>query len=255
MGAAPEIAWKTGADGRHHSGLIWAARITLAHFCVSSARSLPNSAGVSASAVPPRSAKRALILGSARAVAISLLSLSTIAAGVCLGAPTPSQSPASKPGTNSLTVGTSGSACERVAAVTASARSFPVLMYSIDPAIPANEIMTCPPRRSANAGPAPRYGLGAAEKRQPQQWLEKSVSRLCPGGGRDRGGDSEGAARSSRPLAKLPPPGLGSRRSEFPLSRVASCPTTVEAARRLPSGRSKVRSKLACEPTAPGDEV
>src|SRR5215510_4515295 len=99
---------------------------------------------------------------------------------------------------------------------------------------------------------APRYGLSAAEKRQPQQWLEKSVSRLCPGGGRDRGGDTEGAARSSRPLAKSPPPGLGSRRSEFPLSRVASCP--VEAARRLPSGR-QVRSKLACEPTAPGDEV
>jgi len=90
----------------------------------------------------------------------------------------------------------------------------------------------------------PRYGLSAAEKRQPQQWLEKSVSRLCPGGGRDRGGDSEGAARSSRPLAKSPPPGLGSRRSEFPLSRVASCPTTVEAARRLPSGRSRCGQSL-----------
>src|SRR5215813_13120387 len=102
---------------------------------------------------------------------------------------------------------------------------------------------------------APRYGLSAAEKRQPQQWLEKSVSRLCPGGGRDRGGDSEGAARSSRPLAKSPPPGLGSRRSEFPLSRVASCPTTVEAARAFAVRPQQVRSKLACEPTAPGDEV
>src|SRR5262249_37539859 len=91
---------------------------------------------------------------------------------------------------------------------------------------------------------APGYGLSAAEKRQPQQWLEKSVSRLCPGGGRDRGGDTEGAARSSRPLAKSPPPGLGSRRSEFPLSRVASCPTTVEAARRLPSGRSRCGQSL-----------
>src|SRR6516162_113143 len=164
-----------------HSGLTWAARITLAHFSVSSARSLPNSAGLSANGVPPRSAKRALILGSARAAAISLLSLSTIAGGVFLGAPTPSQSPASKPGTNSLTVGTSGSAGERAAVVTASARSFPLLTCSIDPAIPANEITTCPPRRSAKAGPAPRYGLSAAGKRQPQQGVEKSVSRLCPG--------------------------------------------------------------------------
>ena len=39
--------------------------------------------------------KARLDLGIARAVAISPLSLSTIAAGVCLGAPTPSQSPAS----------------------------------------------------------------------------------------------------------------------------------------------------------------
>src|SRR5262249_13879215 len=63
VGAAPQIAWKIGADGRHHSGLIWAARITLAHFSVSPASSLPNAAGVSTSALPPRSAKRPLILG------------------------------------------------------------------------------------------------------------------------------------------------------------------------------------------------
>src|SRR6266566_5201096 len=50
-----------------YSGLMLAARITLAHLSVSSARSLPNAAGVSAVAVPPKSAKRALILGSARA--------------------------------------------------------------------------------------------------------------------------------------------------------------------------------------------
>src|SRR5262245_65463129 len=100
-------------------------------------------------------------------------------------------------------------------------------MYSIDEGMVANMTCTCPLRRSVRAGPPPRYGLSAAEKRQPQQWLEKAVSRLCPGGGRDRGGDSEGAARSSRPLAKSPPPG-----SEFPLSRVASCPTTVSVSHR-----------------------
>ena len=47
--------------------------------------------GRAASTVPPRSASRALILGSARTALISLLSLSTISAGVFLGAPTPYQ--------------------------------------------------------------------------------------------------------------------------------------------------------------------
>src|SRR5262249_61706636 len=49
-----------------HSGLILAARITLPHFSVSSAMSLPNSAGDIGIGTPPRSASRALILGSAR---------------------------------------------------------------------------------------------------------------------------------------------------------------------------------------------
>ena len=45
----------------------------------------------------------------------------------------------------------------------------------------SKNIWTWPAMRSFIAGPAPRYGLSAAEKRQPQQWFEKSVSRLCPG--------------------------------------------------------------------------
>ena len=75
------------------SARAWRRRtwITLAHFSVSSAMSLPKSAGEPASTVPPRSASRALILGSARAALISLLSLSTISAGVFLGAPMPNQ--------------------------------------------------------------------------------------------------------------------------------------------------------------------
>jgi len=44
----------------------------------------------------------------------------------------PCQVLASTPGTDSATVGTSGSAPERVAVVTASARTLPVLMVSID---------------------------------------------------------------------------------------------------------------------------
>src|SRR5262245_10792549 len=73
----------------HYSGLILAARITLPHFSVSSAINLPKSAGESASTSPPSSASRALSLGSARPALISLLSFSTISAGVFLGAPTP----------------------------------------------------------------------------------------------------------------------------------------------------------------------
>src|SRR5262249_30701894 len=76
---------------RAHSALMLAARITLPHFSVSSAMSLPKSAGEPASAVPPRSASRAFILGSARGALISLLSFSTISAGVAFGAPTPVQ--------------------------------------------------------------------------------------------------------------------------------------------------------------------
>src|SRR5215203_5255145 len=65
-----------------HFALIFAALITLPHFSVSSAMSLPKSAGEPAITVPPRSLSCVLILGSARPALISLLSLSTISVGV-----------------------------------------------------------------------------------------------------------------------------------------------------------------------------
>src|SRR5262245_4977285 len=74
-----------------HCGLMPANLITLPHFSVSSTISLPNWAGDPGSGVPPRSASRALILGSASATLISLFSFSTMSAGVFLGAPTPVQ--------------------------------------------------------------------------------------------------------------------------------------------------------------------
>src|SRR5262245_6160075 len=73
----------------HYSALMLADLITLPHFSVSSAMSLPKSAGVPGSTVAPKSASRALILGSARPALISWLSFSTISAGVFLGAPRP----------------------------------------------------------------------------------------------------------------------------------------------------------------------
>src|SRR5262249_61506601 len=54
------------------------------------------------------------------------------------GARTPTHWLPSKPGTKSLTVGMSGSASERIAVVTAKARSLPALMYSIDAAMSVN---------------------------------------------------------------------------------------------------------------------
>src|SRR5258705_10832695 len=120
------------AGGRDQSAFAPANLTTLPHFPVSSARNLPKSPGESASGAPPRSASRALILSSARPALVSLLSLSTISAGVFFAAPRPNQVLASKPGTKSPTVGRSGRAIERVADVTASARNFPVLTYSTD---------------------------------------------------------------------------------------------------------------------------
>src|SRR6516165_2694987 len=76
-------------DRRDHSALMLAARITLAHFSVSSAMNFPNSADEPGSAAPPNSASRACILGSARIVLTSLLSFSTITAGIFLGPPRP----------------------------------------------------------------------------------------------------------------------------------------------------------------------
>src|SRR2546428_7028401 len=58
---------------------------TFAHFSVSAANSLAKSAGEPGSGVPPSSAIRAFILGSAKAALSSRLSVSTMAAGVAAG--------------------------------------------------------------------------------------------------------------------------------------------------------------------------
>jgi len=63
---------------RAHAGLMLAARITLAHFSVSSAMNLLKPAGDNANTVPPKSAIRAFSFGSARLALISLLSLSIV---------------------------------------------------------------------------------------------------------------------------------------------------------------------------------
>src|SRR5262249_34006507 len=52
----------------------------------------------------------------------------------------------------------SGSASERVAVVTASARSLLALIYSIDETVPGNMTCTCPASKSVSAGPPLRWG-------------------------------------------------------------------------------------------------
>jgi hypothetical protein len=74
-----------------HSILMLAARITFPHFSVSSAMSLPKSAGEPESTEPPSSVMRALIVGSTRARLISLFSFSMMSAGVFFGAVMPIQ--------------------------------------------------------------------------------------------------------------------------------------------------------------------
>src|SRR5450759_1729901 len=75
--------------------LMSASRITLAHFSVSATTRFSKSAGDIGTGTLPRFARRALILGSARAAFISLLSVLTISAGVFLGAPMPCHVPVS----------------------------------------------------------------------------------------------------------------------------------------------------------------
>src|SRR5262245_15516648 len=74
-----------------HCTLIVAARIPLRRFSVSSATTLPKSAGDPVLMRNPRSSYFALISGRARDALISLLSTSTISAGIFLGPATPSQ--------------------------------------------------------------------------------------------------------------------------------------------------------------------
>src|ERR1700731_386656 len=73
----------------NQSGLAPESFTTLPHFSVSSAIRFPKSAGEPTSTVPPRSASRALSLGSARPALISLLSLPMISAAAFFDTPTP----------------------------------------------------------------------------------------------------------------------------------------------------------------------
>src|SRR5215831_8116217 len=92
-------AKRYGTFGRvrpsHHCALMLAARTTLPHFSVSSAMSLPKSAGEPASTVAPRLASLAWKLASARLALTCVFNVLMISAGVFLGATMPHQALAS----------------------------------------------------------------------------------------------------------------------------------------------------------------
>src|SRR5215510_4294665 len=141
-----------------YSGLRFANFTTLPHFSVSAAISLPKSPGEPPRVVTPMPLRRPLNLGSARAALISLLSLSTISAGVFLGAPRPHTALASYPGTNLLILGRSGNTSERDVVVTPSARNVPARTCAIDALVVWKVTCTWPAIKSVKAGGEPRYG-------------------------------------------------------------------------------------------------
>src|SRR4051812_29172041 len=132
QGLHPTGAWHQRPNGSQ-STLAPENFTALPHLSVSSATNVAISAGVAMNGAAPRSASRALIVGSLSPALFWRLSLSTISVGVAFGAPIPNQVLTSNPGTVSPTVGTSGSTSERLAVVTAIARSLPSWTYCNDP--------------------------------------------------------------------------------------------------------------------------
>jgi hypothetical protein len=105
-----------------------AARMTLPHFLVSSEMSFAKSPGEPASTTAPKLASRASNLESAMLAPTSRLNRSMISADVFFGA---HAVPCAylETGKVSARTGTSASAFDRVAVVTAKARSLPALIF------------------------------------------------------------------------------------------------------------------------------
>jgi hypothetical protein len=130
--------------GAVHPGLMPANLSTLAHFSVSLAINFPKSADIIGIGTPPRSASRGLILGSARPAFELPVELVDDLGRRGLRCPDAVPGARLVSGTNSPTVGMSGSTSERVAVVTATARSLLALMCSMDAVMGPKYTCTCP---------------------------------------------------------------------------------------------------------------
>src|SRR6185369_1338777 len=139
------------------STLILASRITGPHLSISDFRKAASSPGVVPRGVAPRSSKRDLTLGCARAALVSALSLAMISGGVFTGTKKPNQLETSKPGTpDSAIVGISGTTATRSLVVTASARTAPDLTWPMTDGMLSKETSTRPGSRSLIASAPPR---------------------------------------------------------------------------------------------------
>src|SRR5437899_1394008 len=133
---------------------------TFAHFGISRAMYSAKSCGVPVASSAPSDSSRSRRSRMRSARTMSALSRSTRAPRVAAGTTTPCQVIASKPGTpDSELVGSSGTVAERCAAVTASARSRPPLLYGIAEADVANISCAWRAMTSARAGWEPLFGV------------------------------------------------------------------------------------------------
>src|SRR5262245_54935516 len=118
----------THAAASHGSALIFASRMTFAHFGISNLILATNSSAVFATGSNPSTAIRSFTSGSSMTFKISPCSRSTMALGVPAGTRTPCMVSASCSGRPaSAKVGTSGKSGDRFGVVTANARSLPSL--------------------------------------------------------------------------------------------------------------------------------
>src|SRR5262245_15944690 len=140
-----------------HSALAPDFLTTADHLVSSRSMVAAYSSGVVGRGSVPSLAMRSMVSGAASASRSAVLSLAMIGAGVPAGATIPYCSTTSKPGrAASATVGTSGKAGERLALVTASARTLPSRTSPIADGSDDMYMATWPPSRSVSAGPVPR---------------------------------------------------------------------------------------------------
>src|SRR6516165_10784752 len=132
--------------------------ITGCHFSVSAVSRAASSSGVEPTATMPMLSKFALTAGSRRAVTVSMWIFSTIVRDVLPGTKNANHPVTSKPRTPaSAALGRSGANWLRLAVVTASPRTWPLLICS-SIALPPICRSTRPAIVSVSAGASPRYG-------------------------------------------------------------------------------------------------
>src|ERR1035437_8966371 len=139
----------------HCASEIFASLTTFFHFSTSRFTVLKNCSGEPPAGSTPSPAIRFLISSVCTTFPTSLFHRATISLGKSFGPQMPYQKSTSKPGTVSPTVGTCGSAPERVAVVTPMARNRPAFTCGMVAAMLLKLSCTSPPICAVNAGAAP----------------------------------------------------------------------------------------------------